>query len=83
MTEPEAYDFLTACLRRIFERDDITATPELAARDVFGWDSFKQVELLMEIQDDLNIEFTSEEMDNLENVGALARIVLTHANAAA
>jgi acyl carrier protein len=78
MTEPESYEFLTRMLRQVFERADIVATPELTAKDVFGWDSFKQVELLMEIQDALNIEFTTEEMDDIENVGALARMVRAH-----
>jgi acyl carrier protein len=81
MTEPESYAFLTRMLQRVFERTDIVATPELTAKDVFGWDSFKQVELLMEIQDELSIEFTTEEMDDIENVGALARIVRAHAAA--
>ncbi len=80
MTEAESFTFLTAMLQRVFERKDIVATPELTAKDVFGWDSFKQVELIMEIQDQLGIEFTTEEMDNIENVGVLARIVRTHAN---
>jgi acyl carrier protein len=78
MTEPESFDFLTKMLQRVFERNDIVATQSLTAKDVFGWDSFKQVELLMEIQDALSIEFTTDEMDNIENVGALARIVRAH-----
>ena len=83
MTEPESFDFLSRVLQRVFERPDIVATPELTAKDVFGWDSFKQVEVLMEIQDELGIEFTTDEMDNIENVGALARIVRTHVGAGA
>ena len=80
MTEAESFAFLTTILQRVFERKDIVATPELTARDVFGWDSFKQVELLMEIQEALGIEFTTEEMDGIENVGALARMVRGHVN---
>jgi acyl carrier protein len=83
MTEAESYEFLTKMLQQVFERNDIVATPELTAKDVFGWDSFKQVELLMEIQDALSIEFTTEEMDDIENVGALARIVRSHVTAGA
>jgi acyl carrier protein len=83
MTEPESYAFLTRMLQQVFERADIVATPELTAKDVFGWDSFKQVELLMEIQDALNIEFTTEEMDDIPNVGALAGMVRAHVAAGA
>jgi acyl carrier protein len=78
MTEPESYEFLSKMLRKVFERNDITATPELTARDVFGWDSFKQVELLMDIQEALSIEFTTEEMDDMPNIGDLARMVRAH-----
>ncbi len=83
MTEAESFAFLTTLLQRVFERKDITATPDLTAKDVFGWDSFKQVELIMEIQDALGFEFTTDEMDNIENVGALARIVRAHVNKSA
>lgn len=83
MTEAESFAFLTTMLQRVFERKDIVATPELTAKDVFGWDSFKQVELIMEIQDALGFEFTTDEMDNIENVGALARIVRSHVDKSA
>jgi acyl carrier protein len=37
----------------------------------------------MEIQDALNIEFTTEEMDDIPNVGALAGMVRAHVAAGA
>jgi acyl carrier protein len=75
MTEAETYQVLTRLLQRVFQRADLVATPDLMAKDVFGWDSFKQVELLMELQDELNIAFSPEEMDDIASLGALASVV--------
>jgi acyl carrier protein len=81
MTEPEAYRLLTRIFAGVFERDDIALAPELTAADVVGWDSFKQVEILMQIEEALGIKLRSREIDGLRNVGDLAGIVRSRVNA--
>ena len=83
MTEPQVYELLTRIFREVFERGDIVLRPELTSKDVFGWDSFKQVEILMQIEDDLGITLSSREIDSLRNVGDLAKVVLGHTAARA
>ena len=46
-TEAEIYPALTTIFHDIFLREDLTLTPELSAKDVPGWDSFKQIEIIM------------------------------------
>ncbi len=43
-TEGEIYPALTTIFQDIFLRDDLTLSPETSAKDVAGWDSFKQIE---------------------------------------
>ncbi len=80
MTEAEAYSKLTAILREVFDRDDIEATPTLAADQVEGWDSFKQVEILIAVQEEFGVKFSSRELDSLKNVGDLVGIVVAKAH---
>ncbi len=41
--EAEIYQRLTEIFHEVFSRDDITLRPDLTAKDVAGWDSFRQV----------------------------------------
>ena len=59
----------------MFLRDDIVLTPGLTAKDVQGWDSFKQIEIIMAIEEQFGIKFTTRELDSLQNVGDLVRVV--------
>jgi acyl carrier protein len=80
VTEPEVYPKITAILREVFDRDDIEATPTLAADQVEGWDSFKQVEILIAVQEEFSLKFSSRELDSLKNVGDLVKIVVAKAH---
>ena len=75
MTEPEIYTFLTGVFEEIFMREPMTLTPELTANDVEGWDSFKQIEIIVAIQEGLGIKFATKELDNLQCVGDLAKLI--------
>ena len=83
MTEPEVYQFLTRIFNGVFERDDMALEPELTAADVVGWDSIKQVEILMQIEESLGIKLSSRDIDSLRDVSDLAKIVRSRANARA
>jgi acyl carrier protein len=45
------------------------------ARDVPGWDSLTHVSLIVAIEREFKIRFTSGEITKLENVGALRKLV--------
>jgi acyl carrier protein len=76
MQEQEIYGALTEIFRDVFMRDDLTLRPELTAKDVPGWDSFKQIEIIIAIEEKYQIKFRTRELDGLHNVGDLARTVL-------
>jgi len=82
MTEDQAYELLNRIFADVFGRGDIVLEPALTARDVVGWDSFRQVEIIMAIEEALGFRFTSREIDGLQNVGDLAKVMLSRANAA-
>ncbi len=46
-TEAEIYRDLSEIFADVFMRDDIVLSAPLTAKDVKGWDSFKQIEIIM------------------------------------
>ena len=56
-------------------RDDLVLKAELSAKDVQGWDSFKQIEIIMATEERFGMKFTTRELDSLQNVGDLVRVV--------
>ena len=78
-TEAEIYPALTTIFHDVFLRDDLTLTPELNAKDVQGWDSFKQIEIIMASEERFGLKFTTRELDSLQNVGDLVLVVAKRA----
>jgi len=76
MLEAELYGQLTEIFHDVFMRDDFSLKPELTASDVQGWDSFKQIEIIIAVEERYGIKFHTRELDSLRNVGDLARVVL-------
>jgi len=75
MTESEIYAALDEIFRDVFLRDDIALTPELSAKDVPGWDSFKQIDIILAIEARYHVKFNTRELDSLHNVGDLVRVI--------
>lgn len=76
MQEAEVYTQLTEMFRDVFLREDIELRPELTAKDVPGWDSFKQIEIIIGLEEKYGIKFHTRDLDGLRNVGDLAHAVL-------
>ena len=74
-TEAEIYPLLTTIFHDVFLRDDLALIAELATKDVPGWDSFKQIEIIMASEDAWKIRFTTRELDALRCVGDLVRTI--------
>ena len=75
MTEADIYRVLTDIFQDVFMRDDLKLSPKLTAKDVPGWDSFKQIEIIIAVEEKYGIKFHTRELDSLNNVGDLAQIV--------
>jgi acyl carrier protein len=75
MTEPEIYQRLTTIFRDVFLRDDLVLSPGLSAQDITDWDSFKQIEIIIAVEEQFGIKFRTREMDSLNNVGDLVHLI--------
>ena len=75
MDETVVYSLLTGIFHEILERDDLVLTPQLSAKDVEGWDSFKMIEIIIATEERFAIKLSTKEIDRLECVGDLAAVV--------
>ena len=73
-TDPEIYAALTTIFRDVFLRDDLELRPDLSAKDVEGWDSFKQIEIILAAEARFGIKMSTRELDSLRRVEDLARL---------
>ncbi|HEX3536705.1 MAG TPA: acyl carrier protein [Stellaceae bacterium] len=75
MTEADIYAALTEIFHDVFLRDDLELQPELSAKDVPGWDSFKQIDIILAVEEKYQIKLNTRELDSLHNVGDLVRVI--------
>jgi acyl carrier protein len=75
MSEADIYAALGEIFRDVFLNDDIELRPELSAKDVPGWDSFKQIDIILAVEEKYRIKLNTRELDGLHNVGDLVRVI--------
>jgi acyl carrier protein len=66
---------LTAIFRDVFLREDMVLSPEMSAATVEGWDSFKQIEIMISVEERFGILLNTREIDSLRCVGDLMALV--------
>jgi acyl carrier protein len=76
VTEAEVYEGLKEIFADVFLRDDIVLAPRLTAKEVEGWDSFKQIEIIISSEERFGVKFATREIDNLHCVGDLVALVV-------
>lgn len=74
-SEPDVMQALTPIFRAVLRRDDLVLTPELSAAQVAGWDSFRQIEIILAAEEHWGVRFATRELDSLRSVGDLAKLV--------
>ena len=73
MTEAEIYSALTDIFNDVFIRDDMELKPEMTAKDVPGWDSFRQIEIIMAAEERFGVKLQNSEIDQIGNVADLVQ----------
>ncbi|HEY2573348.1 MAG TPA: acyl carrier protein [Verrucomicrobiaceae bacterium] len=66
---------LQEIFRNIFEDDSIVIARETTARDVEAWDSVQNVTLMLEVEQQFGVRFSTPEIAYLQNVGELVDLI--------
>jgi acyl carrier protein len=72
---PQILAELTEIFRDVFDDDAIVVTNQTTAPDVEGWDSFNHINLVIAVENRFHIRFQVAEIEELRNVGELARLI--------
>jgi acyl carrier protein len=75
MDQAGIYQELTQIFHDVFMRDDIALRPDLSAKEVEGWDSFKMIEIILSTEERFGCKIHSRELDRLQNVGDLVQLI--------
>jgi len=75
VTNEEVLARITNIIRENLDNDEIILTAETEASDVDGWDSLAHVRIMVAIEEDLNVRFTTDEITSLKDVGSLIALV--------
>lgn len=62
---------ITAIIRDLFDEYDGPVTMETTANDVAQWDSLSHVRLMVMIEMELGVHFSTSEMQSFKNLGDL------------
>lgn len=81
MTEAEIYSVLTDIFNDVFIRDDMELKPETTAKDVPGWDSFRQIEIIMAAEERFGVKLQNSEIDQISNVADLVQALAAKTDA--
>lgn len=71
MTKEEIMNRLTEIYREVFDDASISLSEEMTADDIEDWDSLTHLRLIMQIEQQFQIKFTTGQIKNMDNVGAL------------
>jgi acyl carrier protein len=59
----------------VFDDDSIKISDAMIAKDVEGWDSMMHVDLVVAVEREFGIKFTTKEVNNLANVGDFIHLI--------
>jgi len=71
----EIYSEFTTIFRDVFDDETLIVNAALTAKDVPGWDSLRNIRLILTVEKAYGIRLTASEIGKLQNVGDLARLV--------
>ena len=66
---------LQEIFRDILDNEEIVLTETTSAKDIEGWDSLSNVQLVVGIEDEFGIRFTSAEIPSWKNVGDMVECI--------
>jgi acyl carrier protein len=66
---------LCEVFQEVFDDDDLVVTRDTSAREVGEWDSLMHINLVLNVEKEFSVRFSSSEVAVLQNVGQLVDLI--------
>ena len=75
MIQDDVYSKLTPIFEEVFDEDGIELNGEMTAEDVEEWDSLNHIRMIVAVEEEFGISFSSAEVGGLKNVSELVVLI--------
>lgn len=71
MSRAEVHNRLQSIFRNIFDNESLQIHNETTSKDIEGWDSFQQIDLIVAIEDEFHLQVPIKKVNTMANVGEM------------
>lgn len=75
MTQIDIMAKLEEVFKDVFDLPELTLSPETTADEIDEWDSVNHIMLVVEIERQFGVKFHTAEIEEMKNVGDLAKLI--------
>jgi len=75
MNQHEIYEKLNTIFKDVLDIEEVELINETTAEDVENWDSLSHINLIVAIEKNFNISFTTREAKSFSNVGEMVQLI--------
>jgi len=79
-THQEILNSCSEIFQTIFLDPKLLVSATTSASDIADWDSLAQIRLLMTMEQKFEIQFSLDEVEDLQNLGEIIELILTKIN---
>ncbi len=72
----DVHSRLTEIFRENFEDDALVIEDSFTAKDISGWDSLMQVNLVVSIEEEFDVRFTTDEIASISCIGEMKSAIV-------
>ena len=76
LTADNVYERLNRLFRDVLDDDNLVLRQETTAKDVEGWDSMANVQLMQGVEREFGVHLSAGQMQALQNVGDLVSAIV-------
>ncbi len=66
---------LQEVFRDVFDNEELVITENTSSKDIEEWDSLNNIQLVVSVEHEFNVKFTSVEIPSWKNVGDMAKCI--------
>lgn len=78
MNKNEVLDKVITVCMEVFDNEELELTETSCAADVEEWDSLTHISIISDLEDEFDVKFTLDEINNSKDLGDLVNAIIKH-----